>query len=68
MCCLFKRLFTICSGVYKIKVMHMTYPQVVHNNDEKTYFVGKICCYPRFLEQKHLFSVDNPVHTVNKQG
>ena len=67
MCCFSYRSFTTCSGVNKIKVIHTTYPQVVHNNDEKKCFDGKRRSFPRFLEQKHLFSVDNPVHTVYKQ-
>ena len=60
--------FTICSGVNKIKVIHMTYPQVVYNNSGKLDFVRKSCCFSRFLKKKHLFSVDNPVHTVYKRG
>lgn len=64
----FYRCFTTYSGVYKSKVIHMTYPQVVYNKEEKRCFAGKSCCFPRFLELKHLFSVDNPVHTVYKYG
>lgn len=67
MCCFFHRSFTTCSGVNKIKVIHITYPQAVYNNDEKMCFGGKRWSFPRFLEQKHRFSVDNPVHTVYKQ-
>ena len=83
MCCFSYRSFTTYSGVNKIKVIHTTYPQAVHNNDEKMCFdgkrwsfprfleqkhlFGKRWSFPRFLEQKHLFSVDNPVHTVYKQ-
>ena len=64
----FCRSFTIYSGVHKIKVMHMTYPQAVDNPGGNYGFAGKSCCFPRFLKQKHLFSVDNPVHTVYTQG
>ena len=67
MCCFSYRSFTTCSGVNKIKVIHTTYPQAVHNNDEKMCFDGKRWSFPRFWGQKHLFSVDNPVHTVYKQ-
>ena len=67
MCEVFCQQFTTCSGVYKIKVIHTTYPQVVYNSDEKTDFTSKNCCFPFFLMQKHLFSVDNPVHSVYKQ-
>ena len=66
MCVAFYRFFTICSGVNKIKVIHMTYPQAVHNHGEKEQFAGKSCSFPHFLKQKHLFSVDNSVHTVHK--
>lgn len=46
----FYRLFTICSGVNKNKVIHMTYPQTVHNSGEKRHFGGKRCGFPRFLK------------------
>ena len=59
--------FTTCSGVNKIKVIHMTYPQVVYNSGEDKGFVGKSYCFSRFLKEKHLFFVDNPVHSVYKQ-
>ena len=66
MCVAFYRFFTICSGVNKIKVIHMTYPQAVYNSGETMRFPEKSCSFPRFLKQKHLFSVDNPVHIVYK--
>ena len=50
MCDVFYRSFTTCSGVNKIKVIHTTYPQAVHNNDEKMCFDGKRWSFPRFLE------------------
>ena len=62
----FRLCFTICSGVYKIKVIHMTYPQAVYNSGDKKHFAGNKSCFPRFLEEKHLFSVDNPVYSVYK--
>ena len=66
MCGVFYRLFTICSGVNKIKVIHMTYPQAVYNSGKKRRFPEKSCSFPRFLKQKHLFSVDNSVYIVYK--
>ena len=57
---------TTCCGVNKIKVIHMTYPQDVHNSGEKKCFAGKSCGFPRFYQQKYRFSVDNPVHSVYK--
>jgi len=44
----------------------MTYPQAVYNSGEKKLFEEKNGSFPRFLKQKHLFSVDNPVYTVHK--
>ena len=64
----FNQCFTTYSGVNKIKVIHMTYPQIVYNSGGKLDFVRKSCCFSRFLKKKHLFSVDNPVHTVYKRG
>ena len=62
----FYRLFTTYCGVNKNQVIHMTYPQVVYIHGEKVRFAVKNCCFPCFLKKKHLFSVDNPVHTVYK--
>ena len=45
----------------------MTYPQAVYNSGGKLDFVKKSCSFPCFLQQKRLFSVDNPVHTVYKR-
>ena len=66
MCDSFYRIFTRCCGVHKITVIHNTYPQTVHNTVEKRDFVVKNVKNPRFFNEKHLFSVDNPVHTVYK--
>ena len=60
----FHQRFTTCCGVNKMKVIHMTYPQAVYNNGGKKGFTGKNCCFSRFLKEKHLFSVDNSVHSV----
>lgn len=46
----FFRYFTTYCGVNKNKVIHMTYPQVVHNSGEKRHFGGKSCGFPRFLK------------------
>ena len=50
MCGVFYQCFTTCSGVHKIKVIHMTYPQDVHNSGEKKCFAGKSCGFPRILQ------------------
>ena len=68
MCCFSYKSFTTCSGVNKIKVIHKIYPQAVYNSGEKKRFAEKSCYFPCFLQQKQLFSVDNSVHTVYKQG
>ena len=70
----FHQRFTTCCGVNKMKVIgvnkmkviHMTYPQAVYNNGGKKGFTGKNCCFSSFLKEKHLFSVDNSVHSVHK--
>lgn len=62
----FHQRFTTYCGVNKMKVIHMTYPQAVYNNGGKKDFTGKNCCFSRFLKEKHLFSVDNSVHSVHK--
>ena len=62
----FHQRFTTCCGVNKMKVIHMTYPQAVYNNGGKKGFTGKNCCFSRFLKEKHLFSVDNSMHSVHK--
>ena len=62
----FHQRFTTYCGVNKMKVIHMTYPQAVHNHGEKEQFAGKSFSFPHFLKQKHLFSVDNSVHSVHK--
>ena len=62
----FHQRFTTYCGVNKMKVIHMTYPQAVYNNGGKKVFIGKNCCFSRFLKEKHLLSVDNSVHSVHK--
>lgn len=62
----FHQRFTTYCGVNKMKVIHMTYPQAVYNNGGKRILPERIAVFHVFKKEKHLFSVDNSVHSVHK--